>query len=77
VQCARTGTRSSGGDLGAALALTQPDIEIDERNALPGGRLYQGHEGLREWLGELVERWSDLRSSSRALSRSAITCRPP
>jgi ketosteroid isomerase-like protein len=62
VQCVRDGYAVFGrGDLDAALELTQPDIEIDERDALPGGRLYQGHEGLREWLADLVERWSDIR----------------
>lgn len=48
------------GDLDMALTFTHPEIEIDERGALPGGRLYQGAEGVREWFSELLERWSDL-----------------
>lgn len=71
VQCVRDAYATFGrGDVEAALELTQPDIEIDERDALPGGRLYQGREGLREWLAELVERWSDLRIDIRQLEPS-------
>lgn len=50
----------SAGELERGIALTHPDIEIDERDALPGGRLYVGHDGVREWVADLRDRWSDL-----------------
>ena len=57
-------------DVEAALELTHPDIEIDERDALPGGRVYRGRGGVREWLVELRERWSDLRVQVHELATS-------
>lgn len=58
----------SARDIERGIELTHPDIEIDERDALPGGRLYVGHDGVREWVADLHERWSDLEVNVRGLT---------
>ena len=50
-------------DTEAALALYDPEIEIDLRGeARVGGGVYYGREGVQKWLRDLLSAFSDMRS---------------
>jgi len=46
-------------DPDALIAVCDPTIEVHSVFTAVGGATYQGHEGARRWLGEIVEAWSE------------------
>jgi ketosteroid isomerase-like protein len=50
-------------DIDALLALLDPDVEfIEQLGEVDGGGSYRGHDGIREWWGNLFGVWPDFKS---------------
>ncbi len=45
-------------DAEAPVAVCDPQIEIHSVFTAVGGAIYRGHEGARQWLGDIVEAWT-------------------
>jgi len=50
----------SGGDIEAAIALCDPEIEFVSMLGV-SGRAYRGHEGIREYFDDIDSAWSEWR----------------
>jgi ketosteroid isomerase-like protein len=50
------------GDIAAAVALLDPDIEWQEPSEFPGGGVYHGRAGAREYLTQSRAAWADVHS---------------
>jgi ketosteroid isomerase-like protein len=46
-------------DIEAVLSVMDPDIEWDATDALAHTGVYQGHEGVTEYIGSLSEAWEE------------------
>jgi ketosteroid isomerase-like protein len=46
-------------DTEAFVALCDPQIEVHSVFAAPGGAVYHGHDGVRQWHRDLEEAWGD------------------
>jgi ketosteroid isomerase-like protein len=46
------------GDVDAVAATLVPDVELVPLRAVLDGSVYRGHEGLRRWLDDMGEDWS-------------------
>jgi len=46
-------------DADALIALCDPSVEIHSIFAAVGGAVYRGHEGVRSWLPDLDDAWSE------------------
>lgn len=46
-------------DVDAFVAFCDPQIELHSSVTVPGGAVYQGHEGVRRWHRDLEEGWGD------------------
>ena len=53
-------------DVEALLAVCDSAIQIHSVFAAVGGALYQGHDGARRWLADIVEAWSEFRVEDEA-----------
>ena len=47
------------GDVDALAATLAPDVELVPLRAVLDGSVYRGHEGLRRWLDDMSEDWSE------------------
>jgi ketosteroid isomerase-like protein len=47
------------GDVDALAATLAPDVELVPLRAVLDGSIYRGHEGLRDWLDDMSEDWSE------------------
>ena len=47
------------GDVNAVAATLAPDVELVPLRAVLDGSIYRGHEGLRRWLDDMSEDWSE------------------
>ena len=47
------------GDLEGMMAALDPDVELVTLKSVLDGTEYRGHEGLRRWLADMREDWSD------------------
>jgi ketosteroid isomerase-like protein len=47
------------GDVDALAATLAPDVELVPLRAVLDGSIYHGHEGLRRWLDDMSEDWSE------------------
>ncbi len=47
------------GDVDALAATLAPDVELVPLRAVLDGSIYRGHEGLRRWLDDMSEDWSE------------------
>ena len=53
-------------DAKALLSVCDSAIQIHSVFAAVGGALYQGHDGARKWLADIVEAWSEFRVEAEA-----------
>ena len=47
------------GDVNGVAATLAPDVELVPLRAVLAGSTYRGHEGLRRWLDDMSEDWSE------------------
>ena len=46
-------------DVEAFIAFCDPQIELHSTVTVPGGAVYQGHDGVRRWHRDLADGWGD------------------
>jgi ketosteroid isomerase-like protein len=46
-------------DVDGMLAPLRPDVQLEPLRAVLEGTVYEGHEGLRQWLEDMAEDWED------------------
>jgi hypothetical protein len=47
------------GDLDGMVAALDPDVELVPLRAALDGSVYRGHEGLRRWMADMTEDWTE------------------
>jgi ketosteroid isomerase-like protein len=52
-------------DLDGLLSVWHPDAELHELADVPDVRVYRGHDGIRQWVADLEETFSELRFEPR------------
>lgn len=57
-------------DLEAVLSVMDPEIEWDATDALAHTGVYQGHEGVAEYLGSLSEAWQEFHLNPEQFTES-------
>jgi len=46
-------------DIEAFIALSDPSIEWNSQMTVPGGAVYHGHDGLRQYFRDMEDAWGD------------------
>jgi ketosteroid isomerase-like protein len=46
------------GDLDAMIKTLDPDVELIPLRALLDGTTYRGHDGMRQWMDDIAEDWT-------------------
>jgi ketosteroid isomerase-like protein len=49
----------NAGDVDGVIALCDAQVEFRSKFAAPGGAVYRGHDGVRQWHRDLMETWGD------------------
>ena len=57
----RTNDAFNRGDLEGVVALTGPEIQIEDLPDMPEARSFHGHDGLKEFLGLNTEPWESVK----------------
>lgn len=56
------------GDMATAFAIFDENLENHQQPSLPWGRVYRGHDGIQEFLGELMRWFGDIRINTHFYS---------
>jgi len=56
----------NAGDIEAAIAVCDPEIEFHSTFAAVGGAVYRGHGGMRRWLRDMEDGWERIESTPEA-----------
>ena len=56
----------NGRDLEAMIACLHPDVEYHPLLSAISVKVYNGHDGVREWFGQLDEAWEELHAEPEA-----------
>ena len=62
------------GDVDALVATLAPDVELVPLRAVLDGSIYRGHEGLRRWLDDMSEDWSEFQLTLQGMSELRPGC---
>jgi ketosteroid isomerase-like protein len=62
------------GDVDALVATLAPDVELVPLRAVLDGSIYRGHEGLRRWLDDMSEDWSEFELALQGVSELRPGC---
>ena len=62
----RVNAAFNDGDADALVGVCDPSIEVYSVFAAIGGAIYHGHDGVRRWLRDIEEAWSEFRVESEA-----------
>ena len=55
----RAGEAFNARDIEAFIALCDPSIEWNSHMTVPGGAVYHGHDGLRQYIRDMEDAWGD------------------
>jgi ketosteroid isomerase-like protein len=60
VQTIREGIAAlNRGDVDGIAAMLDPDVELVPLRAVLDGSIYRGHDGMRRWLADMSEDWTE------------------
>lgn len=62
------------GDVDALAATLAPDVELVPLRAVLDGSVYRGHEGLRRWVDDMSEDWSEFELTLQGLRELRPGC---
>jgi len=62
------------GDVDAVAATLAPDVELVPLRAVLDGSIYRGHEGLRRWLDDMSEDWSEFELTLHGVREVRLGC---
>jgi ketosteroid isomerase-like protein len=63
----RLGVAYNACDIDAFIACCDPEVEFYAAWTVPGGTVYRGHHGLRQWHQDLEDAWEEIRGEPEVL----------